>query len=82
MTPRCSSSRSRAGNTLPLTGGITSINSLKRRGPARRHHTTLNDESVLKPFKADGFAVITDQDYDGIRKAGDLLGLDLGKFVN
>jgi len=26
--------------------------------------------------------VITDQDYDGIRKAGDLLGLDLGKFVN
>ena len=42
----------------------------------------LNDESVLKPFKADGFAVITDQDYDGIRKAGDLLGLDLGKFVN
>jgi len=42
----------------------------------------LNDDSVLKPFKADGFAVITDQDYDGIRKAGDLLGLDLGKFVN
>ena len=28
----------------------------------------LNDDSVLKPFKADGFAVITDQDYDGIRK--------------
>ena len=42
----------------------------------------LDDEKVLKPFKADGFAVITDQDYDGIRKAGDLLGLDLGKFVN
>ena len=42
----------------------------------------LDDEKVLKPFKADGFAVITDQDYDGIRKVGDLLGLDLGKFVN
>lgn len=42
----------------------------------------LDDEKVLKPFNADGFAVITDQDYDGIRKAGDLLGLDLGKFVN
>ena len=42
----------------------------------------LDDEKVLKPFKADGFAVITDQDYDGIRKTGDLLGLDLGKFVN
>ena len=42
----------------------------------------IKDKSVLKPFKADGFAVVTDKDYDGIRKAGDLLGLDLSKFVN
>ena len=42
----------------------------------------LDDEKVLKPFNAHGSAGITDQDYDGIRKAGDLLGLDLGKFVN
>ena len=42
----------------------------------------LNDDSVLKPFKADGFAAMEDSDYDGIRKAGDLLGLDLNKFVN
>jgi phosphonate transport system substrate-binding protein len=42
----------------------------------------LNDDSVLKPFKADGFAAMEDSDYDGIRKAGEQLGLDLNKFVN
>ncbi|ERN41870.1 phosphate/phosphite/phosphonate ABC transporter, periplasmic binding protein [Rubidibacter lacunae KORDI 51-2] len=41
----------------------------------------LNDESVLKPFKADGFAEVSDTDYDGIRQAGTTLGLDLGEFV-
>lgn len=41
----------------------------------------LQDESVLAPFKADGFAAMTDADYDGIRKAGQTLGLDLGEFV-
>ena len=41
----------------------------------------LDDEAVLGPFKADGFAAMTDKDYDGIRKAGDILGLDLGEFV-
>ncbi|MEL6455866.1 MAG: phosphate/phosphite/phosphonate ABC transporter substrate-binding protein [Cyanobacteria bacterium J06623_5] len=41
----------------------------------------IEDESVLGPFKADGFAEMQDQDYDGIRKAGDTLGLDLGEFV-
>ncbi|MEM9484714.1 MAG: phosphate/phosphite/phosphonate ABC transporter substrate-binding protein [Cyanobacteria bacterium P01_F01_bin.116] len=41
----------------------------------------LEDETVLKPFKADGFAAMEDQDYDGIRKAGEVLGLDLGEFV-
>ena len=41
----------------------------------------LESDKVLKPFNADGFASITDSDYDGIRKAGILLGLDLSKFV-
>jgi len=41
----------------------------------------LESDKVLKPFNADGFASITDSDYDGIRKAGKLLGLDLSKFV-
>ncbi len=42
---------------------------------------SLEDESVLAPFKADGFAAVTDLDYDGIRKAGQKLGLDLGELV-
>ncbi|MGB3614309.1 MAG: phosphate/phosphite/phosphonate ABC transporter substrate-binding protein [Elainellaceae cyanobacterium] len=42
---------------------------------------TLDDEAVLTPFKADGFAAMEDADYDGIRKAGAVLGLDLGEFV-
>ena len=41
----------------------------------------LESDKVLKPFNADGFASITDSDYDGIRKAGKLLGIDLSKFV-
>ncbi|MEM9769465.1 MAG: phosphate/phosphite/phosphonate ABC transporter substrate-binding protein [Cyanobacteria bacterium P01_D01_bin.71] len=42
---------------------------------------SLDDETILAPFKADGFAEMTDEDYDGIRKAGEKLGLDLGEFV-
>lgn len=41
----------------------------------------LDDATILAPFKADGFAEMTDEDYDGIRKAGERLGLDLGEFV-
>ncbi|MEB3210679.1 MAG: phosphate/phosphite/phosphonate ABC transporter substrate-binding protein [Leptolyngbyaceae bacterium] len=41
----------------------------------------LSDEDILGPFKADGFAEMSDTDYDGIRKAGEVLGLDLGEFV-
>ncbi|MEM6255159.1 MAG: phosphate/phosphite/phosphonate ABC transporter substrate-binding protein [Cyanobacteria bacterium P01_D01_bin.156] len=41
----------------------------------------LNNQAILTPFKADGFAAIDDQDYDGIRKAGTVLGIDLGEFV-
>ncbi|MEM6427390.1 MAG: phosphate/phosphite/phosphonate ABC transporter substrate-binding protein [Cyanobacteria bacterium P01_D01_bin.128] len=42
---------------------------------------SLDDKTILAPFKADGFAEMTDEDYDGIRKAGERLGLDLGEFV-
>lgn len=41
----------------------------------------LDDEAVLKPFKADGFAEMHDRDYDGIRQASEVLGMDLGAFV-
>lgn len=40
----------------------------------------LKDPAVLKPFKADGFAPITDADYDGIRSMISLLKLDPSKF--
>lgn len=42
---------------------------------------TLEDDTILGPFKADGFAEMSDRDYDGIRNAGEILGLDLGEFV-
>ncbi|MDA0843992.1 MAG: phosphate/phosphite/phosphonate ABC transporter substrate-binding protein [Bacteroidetes bacterium] len=41
----------------------------------------LKDKSILKAYKADGFAAVTDTDYDQIRKAGKILGLKLDKFV-
>lgn len=47
----------------------------------RETFLALDDEAVLEPFKADGFAQMSDRDYDGIRKAGETLGLDLGEFV-
>ncbi|UEM24216.1 phosphate/phosphite/phosphonate ABC transporter substrate-binding protein (plasmid) [Skermanella mucosa] len=37
----------------------------------------LKDPAVLKPFKADGFAPIADEDYDVVRDLATLLGLDL-----
>lgn len=40
----------------------------------------LKDPVVLKNFKAEGFAAITDQDYDVIREMGTLLKLDLAKM--
>jgi phosphonate transport system substrate-binding protein len=39
----------------------------------------LKDEKVLKPFKADGFGVVTDQEYDSIRDLAKILNLDLAK---
>ncbi|MGD1700003.1 phosphate/phosphite/phosphonate ABC transporter substrate-binding protein [Dapis sp. BLCC M229] len=40
----------------------------------------LEDEAILKPFKADGFQLITDKDYDVVRDLGKLLDLDFAKL--
>ena len=39
----------------------------------------LKDPAILKPLKADGFAPVTDEDYDVIRRLVTLLGIDLEK---
>lgn len=46
----------------------------------RAAFTGLKDPAVLKPFKADGFAPISDKDYDVVRELGTLLNLDFSKF--
>ena len=51
-------------------------------GPALKERVrnafySLRDKKVLKPFKADGFAPIHDQDYDVVRDLAKLLRLDL-----
>ena len=40
----------------------------------------LEDEAILKPFKADGFQAITDKDYDVVRELGKLLDLDFAEL--
>jgi phosphonate transport system substrate-binding protein len=40
----------------------------------------LKDPSVLKPLRADGFAVMTNKDYDVIRQAAQELGINLGEL--
>lgn len=40
----------------------------------------LKDPKVLKPFKADAFAAISDDRYDVVRELGPLLKIDLAKF--
>ncbi|MDJ0519106.1 MAG: phosphate/phosphite/phosphonate ABC transporter substrate-binding protein [Trichodesmium sp. MO_231.B1] len=40
----------------------------------------LEDEAILKPFKADGFQSITDEDYNVVRDLGKLLDLDFAKL--
>lgn len=42
----------------------------------RTAFVNMKDPAVLKNFKADGFAPITDKDYDVIREMGKLLNLD------
>lgn len=41
---------------------------------------TLKDPAVLKPFKAEAFAPITDKEYDVVRNLGPLLKIDIAKF--
>ena len=40
----------------------------------------LEDEAILKPFKADGFQSITDEDYNVVRDLGKLLDLDFAQL--
>ncbi|MHB8066576.1 MAG: phosphate/phosphite/phosphonate ABC transporter substrate-binding protein [Desulfobaccales bacterium] len=46
----------------------------------RQAFLNLKDPAILKAFKADGFAAITDQDYDKVRELAKLLNLDLAKM--
>jgi phosphonate transport system substrate-binding protein len=40
----------------------------------------LKEAEILKKFKAQGFAPISDKDYDGLRDTAKILHLDLGKL--
>ena len=40
----------------------------------------LKDPAVLKPFKAEGFDLITDKHYDVVRNLGPLLKIDIARF--
>jgi phosphonate transport system substrate-binding protein len=40
----------------------------------------LKDKEVLKPFKADGFGVAKDKDYDTIRNLAKILNIDIAKL--
>ncbi len=46
----------------------------------RNAFLSLKDPAVLKPFKAEAFAPITDRQYDVVRDLGPLLKIDLAKF--
>lgn len=41
---------------------------------------TLDDDKILKPFKATAFAAMTDADYDVVRDLAKILNLDLAKM--
>jgi len=41
---------------------------------------TAKDDSILKPFKAQGFAPMADKDYDVVRDLAKILNLDLSKM--
>lgn len=45
----------------------------------RKAFLELEDEAILKPFKADGFQSVTDQDYDVVRNLGKVLELDFSQ---
>jgi phosphonate transport system substrate-binding protein len=46
----------------------------------RNAFLTLKDPAVLKNFKAEGFAPVTDKDYDVVRDLAKILNLDLAKI--
>jgi len=46
----------------------------------RSAYVSLKDVEVLKPFKADGFAAVSDKDYDVVRNLAGVLNLDLAKM--
>ena len=50
----------------------------KLQGEIKAAFYNLKDRDVLKPLKADGFAPMTDGDYDEIRVMARLLGVDAG----
>ena len=45
----------------------------------RKAFLELEDEAILKPFKADGFKSVTDQDYDVVRNLGKVLELNFSQ---
>jgi phosphonate transport system substrate-binding protein len=55
---------------------IQSTLSPELKAKVRNAFLTLRDPAVLKHFKAEGFAPVTDKDYDVIREMGKLLHLD------
>ena len=46
----------------------------------RHAFLNLQGSPLLKPFKADGFAAITDKDYNKVRDLANILNLDLAKM--
>jgi phosphonate transport system substrate-binding protein len=46
----------------------------------RQAFLNLKDPEILKAFKADGFAAISDKDYDKVRDLAKILNLDLAKM--
>jgi len=46
----------------------------------RKAFLELKDPAILKPLKADGFAAMTDRDYDVIRRAAKELDINLGEL--
>jgi phosphonate transport system substrate-binding protein len=52
------------------------------RDKIRAAFLNLKDPVVLKPLKADGFAAVTDRDYDIVRTSARELGINLGDLAN
>src|SRR5262249_60024992 len=46
----------------------------------RKAFLDIKDPAILKPFRAEGFAPMTDADYDVLRTTAKVLNLDLAKL--